>query len=390
VSSALDPSPLVSVIIPTHNQVRLVTRAVDSMLAQSFTDYEIIVVDDGSTDDTRAALSRYGERIVYLFQERRERSAARNNGLRHARGKYVLFLDADDTLLPNMLAKQAAYLDQHPQVAFVHGYALMANPSGNVIQPPVLMGAPLEPDQPPFASLIMGTPILIHTALIRRECLEAVGGFDEALSVSEDWDVWLRLVVRYPVGFNPQPVAVYSVDALNWPAKLDRYHAQENIPRMVERAFRYLPPDSPLMQLKPRAVARAHAQFGACLEHALGRPERARAHMQAAVSIYPALEHDIEVLPRGAAQFATWAQKDGAAFIRSLFRDAPLPAKTARRLERSALTLYHSKMSHLAVHQRQYMTAAEHVFRAAAAGPGALSWAGRVLVRRLWDRTFGR
>jgi hypothetical protein len=389
-SRVSDQPPTASVIIPTYNQARLVTRAVDSVLAQSFTDYEIIVVDDGSTDDTRAVLARYGQGLTYFYQENRERSAARNLGLRRASGKYVMFLDADDVLLPNMLSVQAEYLERHPRAALVHGYALMADARGRVLRPPVLMGAPLDPGQHPFGSLVMGTPILIHTTLIRRECLDVVGGFDEALSVSEDWDLWLRLAARYDVGFSHQPVAVYAMEVESYPAKLDRYRVQEHIPRMIEQAFRYLPEASPLMGLKSRAVARAHVQWGACLEHAMGRAAMARSHIQAALGVYPALDHDIEVLPKGAAWFATWCQDDGAAFIQSFFRDVPLPPKTAKQLERSALVLYHSKKSHLAAHQRRYGAAAGHVLRAAAADPVALGWAGRQFVRRLWHRAFGR
>ena len=388
-SSWPDKQPVVSIIIPTYNRARIVVNAVESALAQSYPRCEVIVVDDGSTDGTREALARYAGRITYLYQKNKERSAARNNGLRHASGQYVVFLDADDVLLPEMVSVQTEYLERHPQAAFVHAYALMADAEGRVLKPQVLIGAPLDPSRPAFASLIMGTPVLPSSALARWELVQAVGGFDETLSVGEDWDLWLKLAVRGEVGFTHQPVAVYAVEAAYSPDKLDGYNVQDNIPRMIERAFTYLPPGSLLIELKPRALARAHIQWGACVEHALGRTDRAQFHIRQALSADPALAADVEVVPKGVARFATWHQQDGAAFIRSFFRQLS-PSSEWKKLERSTLVLYHSKMGHTAATQRRYGKAASHALRAAFAEPSALAWAGRQFVRRLWHRAFGR
>ena len=99
--------PKVSVIIPTYNGAQYIKQAVDSVLAQTYDDYEIIVVDDGSTDDTAELLRPYGDRITYLYQENRKLPAARNTGIRTARGQYLAFLDSDNLFLPHKLAAQA-------------------------------------------------------------------------------------------------------------------------------------------------------------------------------------------------------------------------------------------------------------------------------------------
>jgi hypothetical protein len=380
------PYPTVSVVIPTYNRARTVTKSIESILRQSHPNYEIVVVDDGSTDNTPAVLERYRGQITYIRQENQGRSSARNHGLHSVSNPYVVFLDSDDVLLPNMLAVQTAYLERHPRAAFVYGCGLMADLDGNIVKPPVLMGAPLEPDQPAFASLVMGTPIMIHTAVIRRTCLQAVGDFDETLSGNEDWDMWLRLAASYEVGFNPEPVAVYSVSVVDYPSRLNHYQMQQTIPQMIERAFRYLPPDSPLLALKPRAVARARVEWGACLEYALGHGQRVVAHLQEALTMYPALLSDIEVVPRGVAQFATWHQTDGAAFIRAFFHDLTQEATALKGMERTTLALYHSKQSQLAAFRRNYATAANHALRAALAQPWALGWAAARFARRLCDQ----
>ncbi len=112
--------PTVSVIIPTYNRRAYVQEAIDSVLAQTYTDYEIIVIDDGSTDGTGEALrERYGDKIIYEWQENQGLSAARNRGIESSRGQYIALLDSDDLWMPEKLERQVACLSQHPEVAMV-------------------------------------------------------------------------------------------------------------------------------------------------------------------------------------------------------------------------------------------------------------------------------
>ncbi len=126
--------PRVSVIIPAYNASATVCTAVDSALGQTFTNHEVIVVDDGSTDATRSRLDGYGSRIRYVYQQNQERSAARNNGIRHARGDLLAFLDADDYWAPHKLEKQVTLLDAHPDLGLVFSWAAAFDAS--IVLPP--------------------------------------------------------------------------------------------------------------------------------------------------------------------------------------------------------------------------------------------------------------
>src|SRR4030042_587586 len=112
--------PKVSVIITTYNRVHFVCEAIDSVLNQTFKDFEIIVVDDGSTDNTKEALKRYSKNIFYIYQSNKGRSQARNTGLKVAKGDYIAFLDDDDIWVPHKLEKQVAFMDSNPNIGLVH------------------------------------------------------------------------------------------------------------------------------------------------------------------------------------------------------------------------------------------------------------------------------
>gem|GEM_PF-3008038 len=380
------PSPLslVSIIIPVYNGEWSVGRAVKSALAQTYPRCEVIVVDDGSTDQTLEVLADYGELINVVRQsDNCGRSAARNIGLKHASGEFIVFLDADDTLLPHMVEQQIAYLQAHSGVAFVYGHAWMSDVCGEIIQPPVLMGAPLEPGRPPFVSLVMGQSLLIHTALIRRSVLPTLGAFDETLYVSEDWDLWLRLAAQYQVGFTSLPLATCSINPERSTQRLAAYNVQVHTPRVLANAFNYLPPDSALHALKPKAVGRALVQWGACLEYALNSPERMADYLRRALATCPELSNDLETVPRGVAQFATWYQRDGAEFICNFFQAMPPEFSTLKLLMRPTLAFYHSKQAQLVVTQRRYLLAVWHLVLAAWNDPVALGWALRRFTNRL-------
>jgi len=188
--------PKVSVIIPTYNRAQMVCEAIDSVLAQTLEDIEVIVVDDGSDDGTGDVLrERYGERIRYFYQENLGRSVARNRGIRASRSPYLLFLDSDDWLLPDALRLQAEFLDAHPDVDVVYSDGYYCDATGRPIQlislerPPVPEGKLLE------VIVLHNVVVATHSAMVRRRALDRLGDpyFDEALRGTEDADLWLRL-----------------------------------------------------------------------------------------------------------------------------------------------------------------------------------------------------
>jgi glycosyltransferase involved in cell wall biosynthesis len=181
--------PSVSVIIPTYNSGHLVTEAVDSVLAQTAVPAEIIVVDDGSRDDTRALLAPYGDRIRYVFQENQGVSAARNNGLRRASCELVAFLDADDVWHPRKIEFQTRVLAMRPELGLL-GTAVFDWPV------PVLPAAfPPAPDRValvPWRKLVVKNYFTTSSVVVRRDVVEKVGAFDRQMQGPEDHDFWLR------------------------------------------------------------------------------------------------------------------------------------------------------------------------------------------------------
>jgi glycosyltransferase involved in cell wall biosynthesis len=178
---------MVSVVIPSYNYGRFVTEAVDSAINQTYRPLEVIVVDDGSTDDTRQRLAPYLDRIRYVYQANKGLSAARNTGIRHAQGQWVAFLDADDVWHPDKIGVQL-------------GVAGIDATVGLVGSPPCTDMPTALPDHPATRALgvrdfLFGVPIAPSAVLVRRKALELVGGFDETLSSVEDRDIWLRLSV---------------------------------------------------------------------------------------------------------------------------------------------------------------------------------------------------
>jgi len=187
-------SPLVSVIIPAYDVSEFIGEALDSVLAQTFTDYEIIVINDGSpdTEALERALKPYMSRIVYLKQENRGVSAARNTGIEAARGSLIAFLDGDDTWLPNYLEVQVA--------------RIQADPTIDVLYPNVIMfGDPSEAGEEfmtscpsngevTFERLLLQECNVSNCSIARRETIIRAGLFDESLRSVEDFDLWLRVI----------------------------------------------------------------------------------------------------------------------------------------------------------------------------------------------------
>jgi glycosyltransferase involved in cell wall biosynthesis len=202
-------APLISVIIPNYNYARFLPEAIDSVLAQTYPNVEIIVVDDGSTDNSEEVLRGYGEKLRWFRQSNKGVSAARNYGIEQSRGELLAFMDADDMWHPEKLERQAR-LFENPAIGMVYcglqyisaeGEPLgqnLSGLSGQVLKEIALL-------QPP------GVPASGSAALISRACYEKVGPFDTRLSTSADWDMWRRIACHYELALVPEPLVLYRL-----------------------------------------------------------------------------------------------------------------------------------------------------------------------------------
>jgi glycosyltransferase involved in cell wall biosynthesis len=214
--------PLVSVIIPTWNRGWALKEAVDSVLAQEDTRFELIVVDDGSTDGTPEILKTYGDRITIIRQENRGVSAARNQGVRETAGDLIAFLDSDDLWLPGKLATQVAFLKDHPAALICQTEELWVR-NGRRVNPKNRHKKPSGEIFEPSLELCLVSPSAV---MIRRRLFEEMGGFDESLPACEDYDLWLRIGCRYPVYLIDTPLIVKRgghEDQLSRQPSLDKY-----------------------------------------------------------------------------------------------------------------------------------------------------------------------
>jgi glycosyltransferase involved in cell wall biosynthesis len=196
--------PFISVIIPTYNRASMVIEAVESVLEQTFKDFELIVVDDGSTDHTLSLLEKFGPSLRLCRQENRGVSAARNRGLAEAGGELIAFLDSDDLWLPEKLAVQASYLRTFPQAALCHTEEIWLR-RGRRVNP---RRRHAKASGKAFAELLRESLISPSAVVIRRAVLEGAGGFDERLPACEDYALWLTLARTHRIHLIDRPLVI--------------------------------------------------------------------------------------------------------------------------------------------------------------------------------------
>lgn len=188
--------PVVSVIIPAYNRAWSIKRAIDSVMAQTFSDFELIVVDDGSTDNTKEILNSYKKEIHIITQENLGASAARNAGIKKAKGNMIAFLDSDDEWLDRKLEAQMDFFEQNPLYKICQTVERWIR-YGKFVNIPDIhkkTGGEL------FGQSLKKCMITCSSVMMRRELLEEVGLFNESLPACEDYDLWLRITHKYPVG----------------------------------------------------------------------------------------------------------------------------------------------------------------------------------------------
>jgi glycosyltransferase involved in cell wall biosynthesis len=203
--------PLVSVIVPTYNRAGIIRETIENIFEQTYTNIELIIVDDGSTDDTQRILRSYGQRIQWIAQNNAGPAAARNRGLQLARGEIIAFQDSDDAWHPTKIERQVSLLQRAGESAvccicnsFVHSYGTVKLSFDRApLNPPIEEGIWLNPAEM-FATRFV---LFNQAAAIRRNVLERIGGFDESLRLLEDLDLALRVSLEGPWTFIREPLA---------------------------------------------------------------------------------------------------------------------------------------------------------------------------------------
>jgi glycosyltransferase involved in cell wall biosynthesis len=195
-----------SVIIPTYNRAHVIDEALDSVLAQSYQDFEILVIDDGSADNTREVLCPYFDRIRYFKQANSGPAAARNRGITESQGEYVAFLDSDDRWYPDKLAQIDKVIDAHPDAGlFYSDYQLVDEQHSHlwIARSKHIMGDG-------YHQLLLGNFIGTSTVVVKRECFDVCGLFYRDLFSTQDWDMWIRIAREFSIVHVPAVLVEYT------------------------------------------------------------------------------------------------------------------------------------------------------------------------------------
>ena len=261
--------PLVSVIIPTYNRGWIVKEAIDSVFEQDFSDYELIVVDDGSDDNTPTILKAYGKKIIVLHQTNKGVSAARNHGIAAASGRLIAFLDSDDLWLPCKLSAQVKFFKDHPDAVI-----------NQTQERWIRSGVPLNPKKRhhKFSGMIFERSLALclvspSAVMIKKSLFGTVGIFDEHLPACEDYDLWLRISCRYPVHLIETALIIKRGghdDQLSKAAGLDKYRIQSLVKIIDSDLLSPQQYQAALMTLKQKCKVYA----GGCRKR--GREEEAK------------------------------------------------------------------------------------------------------------------
>ncbi len=343
-----DQTPSVSVIIPTYNSGQAVVEAVTSVLAQTWPHIELIVVDDGSIDDTRDLLKPYLDHICYVYQPNKGRSAARNRGIAMTTGDYVAFLDADDTWYPTKLEQQLSGLRHNLGTRWAYCKTRLVDETNVPMQSDFWsdhFGSGASGSHQVFETLLTaGLEISTSTVLVERETLVAIGWFDETLATSEDTDMWLRLAHVSPVLFVPEALGTRRIDtSTTFRERVIAYQGAYYGLQAIRRSLKKLGLDPATSSLAQRALRRGYLN-SALIELSAGNCDAAIEYWQEALRLADSDSFQ-KNLATQLAYFALSGARyhpDGPAHAESILTDllikVPVSARTQRILRRAAYT----------------------------------------------------
>ena len=274
----MERTPIISVIIPTYNRAYLIGKAIKSVLNQTYQDFEIIVIDDGSTDNTKETVKSFNNfKIRYICHTNNQGvSVARNTGIRASRGKYIALLDSDDEWLPEKLDKQIkVFKSEFPEVGVVYSNVLYIDESGknmNKLRNPKKVEGYIYEDL--LGGNYVGTP---STLLIKKECFNQVGLFDDLLNAENDWDMWIRIAKYYRFALIKIPLVKY------------RFHSNRisNNPELkIIMANRILVKYANVLEKRRGVHSKHYFNIGNRFYH-MGKMKEGQRYLLKAISLYP-------------------------------------------------------------------------------------------------------
>ncbi len=348
---------LISIVIPTFNRARYIAAAVESALAQTYTQREIIVVDDGSTDNTRQVLERFRGQITYLYKANEgTAAAARNLAMRHAQGEYIALLDSDDVWLPRKLELQMAYVRAHPEVGLVSGHVGVIDAAGSVLE-----SGPRYPWQKEgpvrLEDIVLRSPLHASTLLVKRSLMNEALPFDPRFRIGEDWHLCLTVAAQAPVGFVDEVVAYLRThDSTSTFALADGPEIARRFEHrltVIEEVFPRLDPARyNVAKLKAQAIANELAR-AAVPNYACGLYDLGCEQLAQAAALDPVTWRDGPNLADMVHNYAVLVAKargfpQAETFLEAVFTHLPPALKDARHLWRNALGDAHIELGFLA------------------------------------------
>ncbi len=384
----------VSVIIPTYNRAHLIGQALESVLNQTYPNTEVIVVDDGSTDNTKEVIARYdSSRVRYIYQANAGPSAARNNGVRHSEAEFISFLDSDDTYLPTKLEKQVAYLNSHPEVDVVLClWNYVGEDRVTIVEE--VTEAPTED----MLKRILLTGIWgyfpPHVPLLRRECFIRAGGFIETLPAREEQAFWMHVaLVGGKFGLVNETlchfIATPSSRGKNIP------NVARTMPLILESVFTHPQLPEEVARLKSEIYARWYLDLGFGFlvgSKGVDSPDidKAADFVRKGVALHPSNDawRPVFIDAIGEKIITSVQEDDAEAYLQTLLAQLFPPTGTPRWVINHTIAHLHAALAFRAYEKGCNRDARRHVFQALSHHPGLLKNRGipSIFVKSLLPR----
>lgn len=282
--------PKVTVVIPAYNAMAYLPETLDSVLSQTFRDFEVLIINDGSTDAVADwAAEIQDPRVRLISQDNKGLSGARNRGITESQGEYIAFLDADDLWAPTKLEQQVKCLDTRPEVGMVYTWTLHVDQQGNSLGR--VTASHVEGKA--WEQLLLGDSVGSGSStMVRRDCFDKVGLFDTNLTSIEDCDMWVRLAQYYPLAVIKDILVYYR----QHPASMSRDYEKiaRNSRLMIEKKFANVPFD--MLYLRPRAYGHTFLWLAWKVMTEGGAKETARYYARHAILHYPQMRFSTKYL----------------------------------------------------------------------------------------------